>query len=152
LAPNWIHVLFDIITHGKYIDNYSEYHRWKDQPSEWLGKEHRIERHDDCNRVIKKLKDKGIKLNVGNSYDLLKSFSLLKNFNLEELEAIGVVHEVLDNVWSRLSEDQKRGWEETFRDMVLNPTDYFRNGLLDPEDLELEAFKEVKHYLNARVS
>jgi hypothetical protein len=50
---------------------------------------------------------------------------------------VGWIHEVVDTVWSSLSEEQKLRWAEAFRDVYMNPTEYFKNGLLEPDDLEL---------------
>ena len=75
MPQRWLHNLFDIIAHGKYLGgSWWNYHKWKDEPSQWLGAKHRILHHDDYIKIIKKLKAKGIFVEASNPYDLLMSF------------------------------------------------------------------------------
>lgn len=154
MPQRWFHNLIDIIAHGKYLgEGYWKYHQWKDEPSQWLGKKHRKVRHDDYKKIIQKLKEKGISIDVDNPYGLLTSLSSLnlpKGFKPSEREIVGWTHEVFDYVWSSLPRDQKLGWAEAFRDVLLNPTRYFKNKILEPEDLELSEFIETREYVMSK--
>ena len=152
MPQRWLHNLFDIITHGKYLGgSWWSYHKWKDEPSQRLGVKHRILYHDDYVKIIEKLKAKGIFIEASNPYDLLMSFHKIpKDVRLGKTELIGFVHEVIDYLWSQLPKEQKRGWTALFRDVILNPTKYFRNRLLEPEDLDLPEFKKLREYVKSK--
>lgn len=154
MPKNWLHVLFDIITHGKYVEDnyYWYYHKWKDCPWKLLGRKHRRVRHDDYKKLMKKLEEKGIQLNISNPYDFLRYISLydFKNVDVDNFDVIGLGHEVVDYVWSRLSNDQKIEWVKYFIDVIINPTKYFENGILEPDDLELIDFKNLNKYIKGK--
>lgn len=147
----WLHNLIDVIIQGKNIgEDYWFYHKWKDVPSKELGIYHRIERHDDYKKITKSLRAHGISINVDNPLDFLMSISFSKfpeDFNLEELEIVGLTHEVFDYVWSSLTRDQRLYWAEAFKDIIVNPSRYFKNKILYPEDLELYEFQNLINYI-----
>jgi hypothetical protein len=151
LPQRWLHNLIDIIAHGKHLGkSYWKYHQWKDEPSQTLGKFHRQVRHDDYKKIIQELKEKGISINADNPYDLLLSISSLKlpeKLKSPKEVIVGWTHEILDQVWSSLSREDKLGWAEAFRDVYVNPSRYFENNLLEPDDLKLREFIETKKYV-----
>lgn len=152
MPQRWLHNLFDIITHGKHLGgNWWRFHKEKDKPSQWLGVKHRILHHDGYVKIIKKLKAKGVFIEANNPYDLLVFFHKIpRDVRLEKTELIGFVHEVIDYVWSELPKEQRLGWAGVFRDVILNPTKYFKNGLLEPEDVDIPEFKKLREYVKSK--
>ncbi len=151
MPQRWLHNLIDIIIQGKHIEaGFWKYHKYKDEPSKWLGIHHRKERHDDYLSIIKKLEQEGIHIQANNPYQLLNSFArhnIPKNFKPDTREIVGLTHEFIDVVWSSLSKNQKLSWVTVFKDLMLNPTNYFQSNILEPEDLELEEYKVLKKYI-----
>jgi hypothetical protein len=101
---------------------------------------------------MKKLEEINIQLYVNNAYDFLRSTSLsnFKNIDVDNFDVIGTGHEVLDNVWSSLSKDLKIEWAKSFIDVIINPTKYFKNGLIEPDDLERVDFEYLKEYIKGK--
>lgn len=119
MPQRWLHELLDIIAHGW---SKWKYHKWKDEPSRDLGKYHRVLRHDDWIKIRKRLKEVGIQVRTDNPFDFLRSISfsnLPKNLELDDETWVGLDHEVIDWVWSSLSEEDKRGWTRAFRYVIL---------------------------------
>ena len=65
---------------------------------------------------------------------------------------IGLAHEAVDHVWSHLSRVQKIEWAKAFKDVVMNPTRYFENGLLEPDDIELNEFKKLQKLIENKTT
>ena len=153
MPQRWLHNLIDIITHGKYEGSYWKYHQWKDEPSRRLGKRHRVERHDDFKKIIKNLEEIGIIPKANNPYDLLmfiSSSNFHKSMNVEIIDLIGFGHELIDYAWSLLTREEKIEWTKQFIDVILKPDKYFENNLLEPEDIELDEFKNLNKYIKGK--
>lgn len=136
------------------MDSHWYYHKWKDEPSQRLGKAHRIERHDDYLKIVEAFKKKGVVLKADNAFVLLESLSRARNsmtnsqnIDVDTKYLIGLAHETVDHVWSSLSREQQIEWAKVFKDVVLNPTSYFENGLLEPDDIELDEFKKLGKFI-----
>jgi len=152
MPQRWLHNLLDIITHGKYLgDGWWKYHKWKDEISQQLGVKHRILRHDDYKKIIEKLKTKGVSIEVNDPYELLKSLHRIpEDIKFNKTELIGLAHEAIDYVWSSLPREQKLGWVNAYRDVILNPSNYFKNRLLEPDDLDLPEFKKLQEHIKSK--
>jgi len=115
--PNgWLHAVIDLIVYGR---PYFSLHKKKDEPSQTLGWEHRIKRHE-WYQVF------------GEEWTLSEPFpSRLKELILEIRTANGpekaewrmadVDHDYIDRIWDNLSHKERKYWEGFFMWVLFNP-------------------------------
>ena len=153
MPQRWLHELINAIAFGT---GYWRYSRWKDQPWEWLGPKHRVERHDDYRQMVEEFKAKGWLPSKTDITSPLKFGELVKQLppgvRVNEEQLSGVAHEMIDQVWSELSPEERQGWAAAFRDVILHPEHY--PNLFMPEDygklLRSEEFQRLQQYVASK--
>lgn len=144
MPKRWLHELINIIAFG---EGYWSYSKWKDKPSEQLGKEHRVERHEDYKQMVAEFKQKGwlpSELTIYKPSQFGEVIKLLpKHIGVDEQKLSGVTHELIDETWSTLGHEQKIGWTSAFKDVVLHPQNY--HNLF--EDIDYETILKSLDYL-----
>lgn len=113
----WVHVGIDLIAFGRL---HFGLHKWKDKPSETLGRCHRARRHDWYQRFGKEWnldepfpnRLKHQVLSVGEKYDSSKAEKLMAYY----------AHDYMDRIWDELSPPERKYREGFFAWLLLNPT------------------------------
>jgi len=153
MPQRWLHELINVIA---FRAGYWCYSKWKDEPWEWLGSDHRVERHDDYKRMVDEFKAKGwlpsktaitSPLEFG---EFMKQLPSSVRVNEEQLS--GVAHEMMDQIWSELGREEREGWAAAFRDVILHPERY--PNLFMPADyrevLRSTEFRRLQQYVASK--